>query len=50
MISFRFPPAFMVITPSSHPLITWPTPATKLNGSFRSAELSNFFPSIRYPV
>ena len=38
------PPTFMVPTPSSHPLMTRPSPTGKANGAFRSRELSNFLP------
>jgi len=34
----------MVMTPSSHPLMTWPTPMMNVNGSLRSTEESNFLP------
>src|ERR1700712_2822439 len=44
MIRVRLPPVFMVATPSSQPLITWPAPRGKLNGWLRSREESNFLP------
>src|SRR3989338_799254 len=48
--SFRLPPTFMPTTPRSHPRITSPAPSVKENGSPRSSELSNFFPSVNVPV
>ena len=50
MMSWRLPPTFIDMTPSSQPLITWPTPIENTNGSLRSTELSNFLPSVRRPV
>src|SRR6185503_4899339 len=40
--SFRRPPTFMPLTPSSHPVITCPAPSVKAKGSPRSRLLSNF--------
>src|SRR5207248_1980057 len=40
----RFPPTFMLATPSSQPLMTRPCPIGKEKGVPRSRELSNFFP------
>src|SRR5262249_16989713 len=50
MISFRLPPTFMVITPSSQPLITRPTPMGNSKGLPRSRELSNFVPFSSQPA
>src|SRR6185437_15203390 len=44
MIKVRLPPTFMLATPSSQPLMTWPSPIGNSNGSCRSTELSNFLP------
>src|ERR1700683_3621752 len=43
MRSWRLPPTFIPITPSSHPLITWPAPSRKSNGLPVPIELSHFF-------
>src|SRR5713101_9914253 len=50
MVSFRFPPTFIPLTPSSHPLMTRPAPRGKENGWPRSTELSNLFPFSSQPV
>ena len=41
------PPTRIEATPSSHPLMTWPTPRVNSNGLLRSTELSNLVPSSR---
>jgi hypothetical protein len=43
-------PFFMVFTPSSQPLITFPVPRLNLKGSLRSREESNFVPSSSVPT
>merc|ERR1719494_1086550 len=45
-----FSPTCMPRTPSSHPLITCPTPSLNVNGLFLFLELSNFWPLVRVPV
>ncbi|EAZ94055.1 hypothetical protein CY0110_19707 [Crocosphaera chwakensis CCY0110] len=50
MIKMRWPPTFIEATPSSHPLITCPTPILNEKGLLRSRELSNFLPFSRVPV
>ena len=45
-MSLRLPPTFIPLTPSSHPLITSPAPSLNENGSPRSTDESNFFPSL----
>ncbi|QYO67783.1 ABC transporter ATP-binding protein [Leptolyngbya sp. 7M] len=46
----RRPPTFMLLSPSSQPLITRPFPIGNSNGWPRSRELSNLRPSSSVPV
>src|SRR4030095_7810166 len=50
MISWRFPPTFMVAIPSSQPLMTCPAPKTNSIGRPRVMELSKTVPSSTFPV
>mmetsp|Transcript_71380 Transcript_71380/g.220658 ORF Transcript_71380/g.220658 Transcript_71380/m.220658 type:complete len:352 (-) Transcript_71380:273-1328(-) len=45
MVNLASSPFFMVATPKSQPLITWPLPSEKVNGSPLSREESNWLPS-----
>ena len=49
IVSTRFSPSFMPKMPLSHPLITCPTPRTKLKGAPPGFEPSNTVPSRRRP-
>jgi len=48
--SLAFSPRLIMITPSSQPRITCPTPMVNLNGDPRSTEESNLVPLVRVPV
>ena len=43
-------PTDILAIPSSHPLMTWPTPMVNWKGWPRSLELSNLEPFVRVPV
>ena len=46
----RLPPTFMPSSPISQPVITCRRPCTNSNGSFRSTDESNLFPSVSQPL
>ena len=53
MESVRLPPTFIVLTPSFHPLMIWPSSTWNFSGFpllLGSSELSKVLPSTRLPV